>query len=56
MGKMGEMQGSVYEQPKEEVDGSQVSGMGNKGEQGEQGEQGDHRVHNLSILCTGCAS
>jgi hypothetical protein len=58
MGKMGEMQGSVYEQPKEEVDGSHHSKEGSKyvergtkGNKGEQGEQGDHRVHNLSILC-----
>jgi hypothetical protein len=53
-GQVREIQGSVYEQPKEEVDGSCHSKEGSKkwkGKQGEQGEQGDNRVHNLSILC-----
>ncbi len=50
-GQMGEMQESVYEQPKEEVDGSCHSKEGPSKWKGEQGEQGDHRLQNLSILC-----
>ncbi len=40
-GQVREIQGSVYEQPKEEVDGSCHS----------KGSKGSNRVHNLSILC-----
>ncbi len=56
-GQVREIQGSVFEQPKEEVDGScparrvPSKWKGKQGKQGEQGEQGDNRVHNLSILC-----
>ncbi len=53
-GRVREMRGSVYEQPKEEVDGPVTARRvpskwkGEQGEQGEQGERGDIYIHNLS--------